>query len=278
MASEEGSPTYLLKGSRPPPPALTLEPSMEADYSAREPREVPVIWTSGGTPAAADPDEAIPDKPLQTSVEAATKADQPGPTAESGACTTDVLLTVEKSLNAVKPAEVTISEEIPEDTTRASCDLAARRPTWSQGRSVKETMVFGPSEWDVPHLNPVYIHSGAQIRPVRRSGKNGFNLIHQSILQKTFDVTSLIIVWRDEKQDRAAQPPRYFCADGMHRIEVVQELITQKQEDWPPGMFDRETGKIRRQCGVLRETPPWKKFIICALARNSRISSVVETT
>jgi hypothetical protein len=108
--------------------------------------------------------------------------------------------------------------------------------------------------------------------------KNGFDLIRQSILKKTFDVTSLIIVWRDEKQDPAAQPLRYFCVDGMHRIEFVQELITQKHEDWPLGIFDPETGEIRLQCAVLRETPTRKEVIKCALARNSIAYSIVCTT
>ena len=279
MSSEEGSPADLIKELSPSPPALIVEPSAEAGSPAREPREVPVICTSDGTPAAADPDEAVPDKPQQTSAEAATTADPPGSTAESGACTTEALGTVEKLLDPVKLSEVTGSEGIlPEGTTHASCDLAAPMPTQSQGRSVKETMVFGPSDWDVRHLNPFHIHPGAQIRPVRRYGKKGFDLIRQSILKKTFDVTSLIIVWRDEKQDPAAQPPRYFCVDGMHRIEVVQELITQKHEDWPPGMFDPETGEIRVQCAVLRGTPTWQEVIKCALARNSITSSVVETT
>ena len=58
----------------------------------------------------------------------------------------------------------------------------------------------------------------------------------------------------------------------------MQELITQKHEDWPPGMFDPETGEIRVQCAVLRGTPTRKEVIKCALARNSITSSVVETT
>jgi hypothetical protein len=53
----------------------------------------------------------------------------------------------------------------------------------------------------------------------------------------------------------------------MHRIEVVQELITQKHEDWPPGMLVPETGEIRLQCAFLRETPTRKEVIKCALAR-----------
>jgi hypothetical protein len=64
----------------------------------------------------------------------------------------------------------------------------------------------------------------------------------------------------------------------MHRIEVLQELITQKHEDWPPVMFDPETGEIRLQCAVLLETPARKEVIKCALERNSITSSVVETT
>jgi hypothetical protein len=36
-------------------------------------------------------------------------------------------------------------------------------------------------------------------------------------------------------------------------IEFVQELTTQKHEDWPPGLFDPETGEIRLQCAVLRD-------------------------
>jgi hypothetical protein len=64
----------------------------------------------------------------------------------------------------------------------------------------------------------------------------------------------------------------------MHRIEYVQELITQKHEYWPPGMFDPETKEIRLQCAVLRETPTRKEVIKCALERNSITSSVVETT
>jgi hypothetical protein len=108
--------------------------------------------------------------------------------------------------------------------------------------------------------------------------EKGFDLIRQSILKKTFDVTSLIIVWRDEKQGPAAQPPRYFCVYGMPRIEVEQELINQKHEDSPPRMFDPETGEIRLHCAVLRETPTRQEFIKCAQARNSITSSVVETT
>jgi hypothetical protein len=106
--------------------------------------------------------------------------------------------------------------------TQAFGDLTAPRPTKSLGRSIKGIMVFGPSEWYFRHLNRFYIHPGTQIRPVRCSGGKAFNLIGQSILQKTFDVTNLTIVWHDEKQDPAAQPPRYFYVDGMHRIEFVQ--------------------------------------------------------
>jgi hypothetical protein len=126
--------------------------------------------------------------------------------------------------------------------------LSAPRPTQSQGLSVKETIVFGPSEWDVLHLNPFHIHPDAQIRPVSCSGKKGFDLIRQSILQKNFDVTSLIVVWRDENKDPAAQPPRYYCVYGMHRIEVVQERITQKHKDWPPGCSILRS--VRSTCSV----------------------------
>jgi hypothetical protein len=94
MTLEEDSPADIVKEPSPPPPPLILEPSAEAGFSAREPREVPVIGTSGGAPAAADTDESVPEKPLQTSAEAATTTDPPGPTAESGACTTDALGTV----------------------------------------------------------------------------------------------------------------------------------------------------------------------------------------
>jgi hypothetical protein len=219
-----------------------------------------VLCTSGGTQVAADPDEAVPDEPLQTSAEPATTADPPGPAAESGACNIDALGTVEKLLDPVKISEVTGSEGIlSEGTAHASFDLAAPMLTQSQGRSVKETMVFGPSEWEVRHLNSLHIHPGAQICHVRRSGKNGSDLTRQSILQKTSYVTSLVTVWRDEKRDPASQPSRYCCVDGMYRIEVSKELITQKREDWPPGMFDPETGDIRLQCAVLRETPPQRK-------------------
>ena len=55
----------------------------------------------------------------------------------------------------------------------------------------------------------------------------------------------------------------------------MQELISQKYEDWPPGMFDSATGEIRLQCAVLRETPTRQEVIKCALARNSVTSSVV---
>jgi hypothetical protein len=145
MASEEGSPTDLLKESSPPPPASILEPSAEAGSPARQPREVPVIYPSEGTPAAAYPDEAVPDKPLQTSAEPDTTADPPGPTAESGACTTDALGTVEKTLDPVKHSEVPISEGIlPEGTTHDSCDLAAPRPTQSQGR-LRKRWFLGPA-------------------------------------------------------------------------------------------------------------------------------------
>jgi hypothetical protein len=134
---------------------------------------VPVICISDGLPAAADPVESVPDKPQQTSAEAATTADPPGSTAESGACTTEALGTVEKLLDQVKLSEVTGFEGIlPEGTTHASCDLAAPIPTQSQGQSVKETMVFGPSEWDVRHLNLFHIHPGAQIHPVRLNVKS----------------------------------------------------------------------------------------------------------
>jgi hypothetical protein len=171
MASEEGSPTDLLKEPSPPPPASILEPSAEAGSPTREPRELPVICTSDGTPAAADPDEAVPDKPLQMSEEPGTPADQPGSTAESGACTTDALGTVEKTLDPVKPSEATISEGyLPEGTNHASGDLTSPSPIQSLGRSIKEAMAFGPSEWDVRHLNPFHIHPGAQIRSFRRSG------------------------------------------------------------------------------------------------------------
>jgi hypothetical protein len=107
---------------------------------------VPVLCTSDGTPAAGDPDEAVPDKPQQTSAEPATTADPPGPTAESGACTTDALRIVEKTLDPIKTSEITISAVfLPEGTTHASGDLAAPRSTQSLGRSVKETMGFGLS-------------------------------------------------------------------------------------------------------------------------------------
>jgi hypothetical protein len=172
MSSEEGSPADIIKELRPSPPALIVEPSAEAGSPAREPRELPVICTSDATPAAADPDEAVPDKPLQTSAQAATTADPPRPTAESGACTTSALGTVERLPDPVKISEVTGSAGIlPEGTTHASCDLAAPIPTQSQVRSVKEKMVFGPSEWDVRLLNNFHIHPGAQIRPVHRNGK-----------------------------------------------------------------------------------------------------------
>lgn len=279
MASEEDPVTDPPTELPPPPPAMIQDPSAEAGPPESEPRDVPVTSSSDGTRTAAEPEEIVPDKDDQKSAEPATTADPPGPTAESGACPTDSLGTVAKAPEPSKPSEVTISEDLlPEGTTHSSGDSAAPRPTQSQGRSIKETMVFGPSEWDVLHLNPFHIHPGAQIRPVRRKGKKGFDLIRQSILQKTFDVTSLIIVWRDEKQDPAAHPPRYFCVDGMHRIEVVQELVSEKYEDWPPGMFDSETGEIRLQCAVLRETPTRQEVIKCALARNSITSSVVETT
>ena len=171
MASEEGPPADLAKELRPPPPALINDPSAEAGSPASEPRDVPVISTSDGTPTAAEPEEVVPDKPLQTSAEPATIADPPGPTAESGACTTDALGTVEQTPEPVKPSEVTITEGLlPEGTTHSSGDLAAPRPTQSLGRSIKETMVFGPIEWDVCHLNPFHIHPGAQIRPVSRNG------------------------------------------------------------------------------------------------------------
>jgi hypothetical protein len=52
MASEGGSPTYLIKELSPPPSALILEPSAEASSPAMEPQDVPVICTSDGTPAA----------------------------------------------------------------------------------------------------------------------------------------------------------------------------------------------------------------------------------
>jgi hypothetical protein len=71
---------------------------------------VPVTCTSDGPLAAADPDEAVSDKPLQTSAEAAFTADPPGPTAESGTCTTDALGTLERLLDSVKISEVTGSE------------------------------------------------------------------------------------------------------------------------------------------------------------------------
>jgi hypothetical protein len=64
----------------------------------------------------------------------------------------------------------------------------------------------------------------------------------------------------------------------MHRVEVVQDLISKKHEDWPPGMVDSATGETRLQCAVLRETPARKDVIKCALARNAVTSSVVETT
>ena len=83
-------------------------------------------------------------------------------------------------------------------------------------------MVFGPSEWDVRHLNPFHIHPGAQIRPVRRNGKKGFDLIRQSILQKTFDVTSLIIVWRDEKQDPAANLRAIYALMGCTGLKLCR--------------------------------------------------------
>jgi hypothetical protein len=51
----------------------------------------------------------------------------------------------------------------------------------------------------------------------------------------------------------------------MHMIEVVQKLINQKHEDWPPGMFDPETGEIRVDCVILRETPTRQEVIKCAL-------------
>jgi hypothetical protein len=69
MTSEDSSPVDIVKEPSPPPPVLILEPSAEAGSPEREPQEVPVVGTSGGTPAAADTDEAVPDKHMQTSAE-----------------------------------------------------------------------------------------------------------------------------------------------------------------------------------------------------------------
>ncbi|MCX8500979.1 MAG: hypothetical protein ORO03_04725 [Alphaproteobacteria bacterium] len=178
-----------------------------------------------------------------------------------------------------KPSEDTITEGvILDEITHSTKDFAAPEPSPSQGRSIKDTLVFGPDDWDVCLLNPFHIHPGSQIRPVRLTGKKGFTLIRESIMQKRFDTTSLIIVWRDEQHDPAAQPPRFLCVDGMHRVQVVQALMTEKYANWPPGMVDSATGEIRLQCAVLRETPTRKEVIQCALARNALTSSVVETT
>ena len=85
MVSEDGPPADLSKELRPLSSAFINDPSAEAGSPASEPRDVPVISTSDGTPTAAEPEEVVPDKPLQTSAEPATIADPPGPTAESGA-------------------------------------------------------------------------------------------------------------------------------------------------------------------------------------------------
>ena len=118
----------MAKELRTPPLALINDPFAEAGPPASEPRDVPVISTSDGTPTAAEPEEVVPDKPLQTSAEPATIADPPGPTAESGACTTDALGTVEQTPKPVKPSEVTITEGfLPEGTTHSSGDLTASK-------------------------------------------------------------------------------------------------------------------------------------------------------
>jgi hypothetical protein len=54
--------------------------------------------------------------------------------------------------------------------------------------------------------------------------------------------------------------------------------MTEKYENWPPGMVDSATGEIGLQCAVLCQTPTRKEVVQCALARNAVTSSVVETT
>jgi hypothetical protein len=183
MASEEDPVTNLSIELPPPPPALIHDPSAGTGPPESEPRDVPVTCSSDGTQTAAEPEEIVSDKDDQKSAEPATTADPPGPTAESGACPTDSLGTVAKAPEPSSPSKVTTTEGLlPEGTTHSSGDSAAPRPTHSQGRSIKETMVFGPSEWDVCHLNPFHIHPGAQIRSVRGKGKKGFDSFRQSIL------------------------------------------------------------------------------------------------
>jgi hypothetical protein len=48
------------------------------------------------------------------------------------------------------------------------------------------------------------------------------------------------------------RPPRFLCVDGMHRVEVVQALMTEKYENLPLGMVDSATGEIRLQCAARR--------------------------
>jgi hypothetical protein len=275
MASNEGPRSDLPTEPPPSPPTTISNPSAEGGSPVRDPRDVPALGTAQGTAPAADPDEVVPDRALHTSADVAATSDTSGPTAESGVHPIDALATVAKTSAPEMTSEGPSTEG---GITHSTGDSGAPVPTPSQRRSVKDTLVFGPSDWNVCNLNPFHIHPGAQIRPVRRTGKGGFDLIRKSILQKTFDVTSLIIVWRDEKQDPAAQPPRFLCVDGMHRVEVVQDLISKKHEDWPLGMVNSETGEIRLQCAVLRETPTRKDVVKCALARNAVTSSVVETT
>lgn len=123
---------------------------------------MPVIGTAQGTATDADSDDVVPDKAPQKSVVLAATVDLSGPAAQSSPYTTDVLATVAKLPMPDKPYEDTITEGmLSEGVTHSTGDLAASGPTPSQGRSIKETLVFGPSELDARLLNQFHIHPGA---------------------------------------------------------------------------------------------------------------------
>jgi hypothetical protein len=139
---------------------------------ARDPRDVPTIGTAQGPATAANPDDVVSDKAPQTSADLAANANPSGLTAESGAPTTGALATVAKSPAPDKASKDTITKGLlPGERTHSTGDFAAPEPSPSYGRSIKDILVFGPSEWDVCLLSPYHIHPGAQIRPARRIGQ-----------------------------------------------------------------------------------------------------------
>jgi hypothetical protein len=108
------------------------------------------IGTAQGTASAGNPDEVVPDMALQNSADLAVTADPSGPTAESSAHTIYALATVAKKSAPGKTSEDPSTEGMftQKGTIHSTADSGAPVPTLSQGRSVNDALVFGPSDWD----------------------------------------------------------------------------------------------------------------------------------